>query len=53
MTVAAAVGNILGARSFRDRTVFTGIRGQSPVDSVEERNRRIGPIFYLSLRGNI
>ena len=53
MTVAAGVGNILGARSYRDRTVFTGIRGQSPIDFIEDRDRRIGPIFYFSLRGNI
>lgn len=53
MTVAAGVGNILDARSYRDRTVFTGIRGQSPIDFIEDRNRRIGPIFYFSLRGNI
>ena len=53
MTAAAGVGNILGARSYRDRTVWTGIRGQSPISFIEERDRRIGPIFYFSLRGNI
>lgn len=53
LTVRGEVGNILGARSYRDRTVWTGLRGASPIAFVEERDRRIGPIFRLSVSGNI
>lgn len=52
LTVQAGVNNILGARSYRHRTVWTGLRGQSPIDFFEERDRRIGPIFFASIRGN-
>jgi len=52
MTVRAEVGNLLNARSRRERTVFTGLRGASPVAFVESRDRLIGPIFQLSVRGN-
>lgn len=52
MTVRARVGNILGARQYRERIVSTGLRGASPVDFAELRNRRIGPIFTLTVRGN-
>jgi hypothetical protein len=53
LTVRGEVGNILGARSYRDRTVWTGLRDQSPVAFVEQRDRRIGPIFRLSVSGNV
>lgn len=52
MTVRARVGNALGARQYRERTVYTGLRDASAVDFVELRNRRIGPIFTFTLRGN-
>jgi hypothetical protein len=52
LTVRAGVDNILGARSYRHRTVWTGLRGQTPIDFFEERDRRIGPIFFASVRGN-
>lgn len=52
LTVAAGVGNILGARSYRDRTVFDGLRSETPVRFVEERDRLIGPIFSFSVRGS-
>ncbi|WP_343344137.1 TonB-dependent receptor plug domain-containing protein [Sphingomicrobium sp. XHP0239] len=52
LTVAAGLGNILGARSYRDRTVFEGLRGTTLIDFVERRNRLIGPIFSLSVRGD-
>lgn len=51
MTVRASIRNIANARSKRDRTVYTGIRGESPVSFVEERDRLIGPIFSFSVRG--
>lgn len=53
LTVRATVANILNARSRRDRTVWTGVRGASPIAFVEDRNRLIGPIFAFSVRGNI
>jgi hypothetical protein len=53
MTVRADAGNLLNARSRRERTIYTGLRGATPIASVESRNRLIGPIFSLSVRGNI
>lgn len=52
LTVRAEAGNLLGARSYRDRTVYTGLRGASPIAFIEERDRQIGSIFSLSVRGN-
>jgi hypothetical protein len=51
LTVRAEIGNIVNARSRRDRTVYTGLRGATPVLLVEERDRLIGPIFSFSVRG--
>jgi len=51
LTVRATIGNILNARSRRDRTVYTGVRGDSPIDFVEQRDRLIGPMFAFSVRG--
>ncbi|KTE06163.1 TonB-dependent receptor plug domain-containing protein [Sphingopyxis sp. H115] len=51
MTVRASVRNIANARSKRDRTVYGGVRGESPVSFVEARDRLIGPIFSFSVRG--
>lgn len=51
LTVRAQVGNILNARSRRHRVTYAGLRGETPVVSVEERDRLIGPIFSFSVRG--
>ncbi len=51
LTVRAQINNIVNARSKRDRTVYTGVRGESPISFVEERDRLIGPIFSFSVRG--
>ena len=51
LTVRATVANILNARSKRDRTVWTGLRDESPIAFVEKRDRLIGPIFAFSVRG--
>jgi hypothetical protein len=51
MTARAEIGNILNARSRRYRLVYAGLRGATPLLSVEDRDRRIGPIFSFSLRG--
>ena len=51
LTVRATVANILNARSKRDRTVWTGLRGESAIAFVEKRDRLIGPIFAFSVRG--
>lgn len=53
LTVRAQISNIVNARSKRDRTVYTGVRGQSPIAFVEDRDRLIGPIFAFSVRGKI
>ncbi len=52
LTVRARVGNILGARQYRERVVYEGLRGDSPISFIEDRDRRIGPIFAFSVRGN-
>jgi len=52
LTVRADAGNLLNARSRRERTVYNGLRGVAPISFVEQRNRLIGPIFTLSVRGN-
>ncbi|MFA9200483.1 MAG: TonB-dependent receptor plug domain-containing protein [Cypionkella sp.] len=52
LTVRAEAGNLLGARSYRDRTIYTGLRGASPIAAIERRDRLIGSIFSLSVRGN-
>jgi len=51
LTVRASVRNIANARSKRDRTAYTGVRGESPISFIEERDRLIGPIFSFSVRG--
>ena len=47
----ASAGNIVNARSRWDRIVYAGRRNSAPIDFVETRNRLIGPIFSLSVRG--
>lgn len=51
LTIRAQISNVVNARSKRDRTVYTGLRGASPIAFVEERDRLIGPIFAFSVRG--
>jgi hypothetical protein len=51
LTVRATAGNILNARSTWDRIVYAGRRNTAPIAFVETRNRLIGPIFSLSIRG--
>ncbi|HVF37885.1 MAG TPA: TonB-dependent receptor, partial [Sphingomicrobium sp.] len=53
MTVRAQVGNLLGARSLRERIIYQGLRGVTPVALIESRDRRIGPVFSMSVRGNL
>jgi outer membrane receptor for ferrienterochelin and colicins len=50
LSVRASIGNVLGARSMWDRTVHAG-RRTDPIAFVEERDRRIGPIFSFAIRG--
>ncbi|MXO75723.1 TonB-dependent receptor plug domain-containing protein [Altererythrobacter aerius] len=52
LTVKATAGNLLNARSRRERIFYTGLRGDSPISSIESRDRLIGPTFTLSVRGN-
>lgn len=52
LTVRGSVSNLLNARSRWDRTVYEGFRTTHPVAFFEKRNRLIGPIFSLSVRGN-
>jgi len=52
LTVKGQVNNILNARSRWDRDVYEGFRNTSPLAFTEKRNRLIGPVFSLSVRGN-
>ena len=52
LTVQASVGNILGARNDFERTVFDGDRADGIVAFREVADRRIGPIFRMSISGN-
>jgi outer membrane receptor protein involved in Fe transport len=52
LTVRASVNNIFNARSKWDRLVYTGFRDRSPLSFREDRDRLIGPVFSLSVRGN-
>lgn len=49
-TIRATIGNLLGARSVWDRTVYQGRRTDS-IAFIEDRDRRIGPIFSFSIQG--
>lgn len=51
LTVRLTADNLLNARQRWDRFVFTGRRGPSPLAFIERRNRLIGPIFALSVKG--
>lgn len=51
LAVRATVGNLFNARSRWDRIVYDGRRNVAPVAFLEKRNRLIGPIFSLSIRG--
>ena len=51
LTVRAQASNILNARSTWDRIVYSGRRNVAPISFVETRNRLIGPIFSLNIRG--
>lgn len=53
LTVRATAGNLLNARSRWDRMVFRGRRNTAPIDFVETRDRLIGPVFSLSIRGTL
>lgn len=50
LTIRGSIDNIADARSMWDRTVYDGRRTDS-VAFVERRDRLIGPIFSLSIRG--
>jgi hypothetical protein len=51
LTVRAGLYNALGADSMWDRTVYAGRRTNSQIAFVEDRHRKIGPIFSFQVRG--
>ena len=51
LTLRGELRNIWNARSRRQRTFYTGLRGASAVALVEDRDRMIGAIFSFSVRG--
>ena len=50
MTARATFGNLLNATSMWDRTVYVD-RRTGPIDFIEDRHRRIGPILSFTLSG--
>ena len=52
LRVSAYIANIFDARQYRERTVFTDLRGESPVLFEERRDRLIGPIFGFNVNGS-
>lgn len=50
LTVRASLGNALNARSRWDRTVYVD-RRDGPVDFIEARDRKIGPILSFTVSG--
>ncbi|NLR71673.1 TonB-dependent receptor plug domain-containing protein [Novosphingobium sp. ERN07] len=53
LTVRASANNLLNGRQRWDRQVFDGPRPNAPIQFIETRDRLIGPIFQLSIKGNI
>jgi hypothetical protein len=51
LTVRALVGNVFDARSTKDQFYFSGFRNVAPLTTIERRDRLIGPIFQLQVRG--
>ena len=52
LTVQARVNNLLGARNYWRRTVYDGPRPDADVLFHEYQDRRIGPIFRLTVSGD-
>ncbi len=52
LTVRAEIANILDARSRRERVNYVGLRGVTAIQSVESRDRLIGPVFAFSVKGS-
>jgi outer membrane receptor for ferrienterochelin and colicins len=53
LTMRVGMDNVANARSRREREVFTGLRGASPLAFRERRNRLIGPIFFYQVSGTL
>lgn len=51
LTVKAIVNNLLNVRSRLNRVVYSGFRNNSTIAFIERRNRLIGPIFTVSVKG--
>lgn len=52
MTVQASVRNILDGRHIWNRAVYAGFRDRTPLLFTQRQKQLIGPIFYLSIKGN-
>jgi hypothetical protein len=50
LTMRATLGNVLGATSVLDRINYAG-RRTDPISFIEERRRRIGPVFSFLVSG--
>ncbi len=52
LTVRAEIGNVLNARSRRERVTYAGLRGVTPIQTIESRDRLIGPVFSFLVKGS-
>ncbi|WP_128891936.1 TonB-dependent receptor [Erythrobacter sp. HKB08] len=52
LTVRATAANLFGGRDRFVRTVYDGPRDEGRIAFIEDRSRRIGPIFRFSVSGN-
>lgn len=52
LTVQARASNLLGARNYFRRTVYDGERPDGEIRFEEYQDRRIGPIFRLTISGD-
>ncbi|HEY9218677.1 MAG TPA: TonB-dependent receptor, partial [Phenylobacterium sp.] len=48
--IRGEVQNFIGRGARRTRTVWTGLRGQSPIAYVDDRDLQVKPFFYIVVR---
>lgn len=52
LTVKAEVDGIFGPQRRLVRTIYDGLRGSAPVEFLENRDQRLGPLYTLTISGN-
>jgi hypothetical protein len=52
LTASLNIFNLTDGRAIYNRTVYSGLRNNSPVLFIEDRDLSVQPIFNLQLTGN-